>query len=218
MVKPLIVCFFLLLSGCASAPVAMAPAPKPAGGMPGTYHRVEKGQTLWRISKMYNIDLEELAKANQITDTTDIEVNQQIFIPKQKKEACIIVGNEDDFMWPLKGQVIGSFGQVYRNLINKGINIRASAGQSVIASRSGKVVFYSPNFKGYGKTIIIDHGDGFSTVYAKNSQVLVKPGETVSKGSAIATIDGSGGSKNSYLHFEIRKGYAAQNPHFYLSK
>ena len=215
MIKRLIICCFLFLAGCASAPVTMAPTPK-IPGVPGTYHRVEKGQTLWRISKIYDIDLDDLARANQISDTTDIEVNQQIFIPyKQKKESCILVGNEEDFAWPIKGPVIGSFGQIYRNLINKGINIRATPGQAVIASRSGKVVFYSPDFDGYGKTIIIDHGDGFSTVYAKNSQVLIKPGDTVLKGSTIATFDATG---NNYLHFEIRKGYAAQNPHFYLSK
>jgi len=201
--------------GCATVPSV---APPISAKIPGTYHRVEKSQTLWRISKIYNVDLEELVKINHISDAASIEVGQMIFIPQQKKALSLI--NEylgEDFIWPIKGRVISTFGQTYDNMINKGMNITPNRPQDVVATRSGKVIFYSPDLKGFGKTIIIDHGDGFSTVYAGNSEVLIKTGDMIQKGTTIAKI-GSSRSRNNYLHFEIRKGHVSQNPYFYLPR
>jgi murein DD-endopeptidase MepM/ murein hydrolase activator NlpD len=196
--------------GCATHPL-VAP-PKPEGLMPGIYHRVEKGQTLWRISKIYNVDLNELVNINHISDATNIETGQLIFIPSRLKPKAIAnkYPLSEDFMWPMKGKVISTFGQIFNNMINKGINIQPYGTQNVVAARSGRVVFYSPDFKSFGKTIIIDHGDGFSTVYARNAQVFIKTGDLVGKGILIA--------KAGCLHFQIRKGYVPQNPYFYLPR
>ena len=167
---------------------------------------------------MYNADLEEIASVNHISDTTNIEVGQLVFIPRARNQQVAAIQSAlEDFIWPVRGRVITSFGQTRNSIINKGLNIAPSGSSEVVASRSGRVVFYTPNFKGYGKTIIIDHGDGFSTVYSRNSEVLVKPGEDVPRGMAIARLGvlGSRGSE-TYLHFEIRKGHSPQNPNFYL--
>lgn len=185
--------------------------------MPGIYHRVEKGQTLWRIAQVYQVDLDELARANHISDSSAIEVGQLIFIPGTKKSSPVSVsGSTEDFVWPVKGKVICGFNQVYRSMLNKGLNIRPTGASGVQVARSGRVVFYSPNFKGFGRTIIVDHGDGFSTVYANSSQVFIKPGDYVHKGDVIAKVSPQDG--NGYLHFEVRKGYTPQNPIFYLSR
>lgn len=185
--------------------------------MPGIYHRVEKGQTLWRISKIYNVDLDEIARTNRIPDATSIEPGQLIFIPSaQKKQYLSKQTFAEGFSWPLKGRVITSFGQTFNDMINKGINMQRVRSEEVIASRSGKVTFYDSNFENFGKTIIIDHGDGFSTVYAKNSEVFVKIGDYVQRGTVIAKVGSSDRDKNTYLHFEIRKGHIPQNPYFYL--
>jgi hypothetical protein len=209
-----IICF-LMLSGCASTPMVISSKPE---GVPGVYHRVEKGQTLWTISKIYNMDLEELARVNRISDAAKVEAGQQVFIPFAQKLCPIPEKNvSGDFIWPLKGRVIGEFSQTYGNMINKGVNIQpSSAGAEVVASRSGRVVFYAPDFDVYGKTVILDHGDGFMTVYARNAEVYVKPGDRVEKGSIIARAGSAGRDKAVYLHFEIRKGYLPQNPNFYL--
>ncbi len=185
--------------------------------MPGIYHRVEKGQTLWRISKIYSVDLDEIVRINRIPDATSLEPGQLIFIPSvQKKQYLSIQSPTEDFTWPLEGRVITSFGQTFNDMINKGINIQRVRSQDVIASRSGKVIFYDNNFDNFGRTIIIDHGDGFSSVYARNSEVFVKTGDYVQRGTVIAKVGSSGSDKNTYLHFEIRKGYLPQNPYFYL--
>ncbi len=206
----------LFISGCVTAPGPVGPVPV-ASNIGGVYHSVQRGQTLWRISKIYNIDLDELASANRIFDASRIEPGQVIFIPhRQRQEPVSNLSYGEDFIWPVKGKVVATFGQSVQNMVNKGINIQAYRGTDVFASRSGKVVFYCVDFRGFGKTLIIDHGDGIFTVYARNSQVLVKSGDTVNKGELISKIGSYGSDKSAYLHFEIRKSGVAQNPFFYL--
>ncbi|MGA2774782.1 MAG: LysM peptidoglycan-binding domain-containing M23 family metallopeptidase [Candidatus Omnitrophota bacterium] len=209
-----IFCAFTLF-GCATTPL-ISPEALPQGSS-GIYHRVERGQTLWGISKVYGVDLDNLARLNRISDATALEVGQLIFIPGQKRQEPLpVFSSGDDFIWPIKGRVIASFGSVYNNMVNKGINIRPVTNSDVSASRSGKVVFSSGNFGGFGKTLIIDHGDGLSTVYARNSQIFVKAGDVVQKGQLIAKAGSAGRDKNVYLHFEVRKGYISENPYYYL--
>ncbi len=209
----------LNFTGCATAPLIVAP-PKPPEGSPGIYHRVEKGQTLWRISKIYGVDLDEIIRVNHISDVTNIEVKQLIFIPRTQSQQTAPQSGRmlDDFIWPVRGKVIAMFGQTYANMINKGINIQPSANTEVVASRAGRVAFSSENFKGFGKTLIIEHSDGFSTVYARNSEIFVRAGESIQKGARIARVGSAGRDKNAYLHFEIRKGHIPKNPYFYLPR
>lgn len=204
----------LSFSGCVTTPTVTPPKPTQYLGV-GFYHRVEKGQTLWRISKLYNVDLEELVRVNRIADAKDIEVGQLIFIPQiSSKTQSSYFSKYEDFIWPVQGKVITSFGQIFDNMISKGINIQPYGSQDVIASRSGKVVFSAENFKGYGKVIIIDHNDGLFSIYARTSRNLVKSGDIVQKGMPIAKIESL--SSKSYLHFQIRKGHIPQDPYFYL--
>ena len=199
--------FILVLSSCATAPTYTAPTLPP--GLPGIHHKVEGGQTLWQIARLYNIDIDTLINTNHISDAAKIETGQLILIPYQQQKPYLSQEySNEDFIWPLKGQVIAAFGQPYNDIVNKGLDIKTQYNTNILAARRGKVCFYAPEFKGFGRTIIVDHGDGFSTVYSGVSDSLVRPGETVEKGAAIA--------KGNYLHFEIRKGYVSQNPYFYL--
>lgn len=207
--------YLLFLAGCATTPYVMPPPP--TTGVPGIYHHVERGQTLWRISKIYNVDLDEIVRVNHIADVATIDTGQLIFIPhRQKPQALPDKSLAEDFIWPVRGRVISTFGQTFNNMINKGLNIQSYRNSDIVASRSGKVVFYGDNFNDFGKTIIIDHGDEFSTVYARNSQVFIKLGDYVQKGTLIAKAGSTDRDKNVYLHFQIRKGHLPQNPYFYL--
>lgn len=200
--------------GCATAPLVMPPA-GPAG-IPGIYHRVEKGQTLWRISKLYDADLDELARVNRIPEASNIEIGQLIFVPHASTIKIPATAAGEDFIWPVRGRVIAAFNQTYNNMINKGINIQPYGNFNVSASRSGKVVFSSPNFKGFGRTVILEHPDGFLTVYARNSEIFARLGDNVRRGEVIAKAGSPARDKPGYLHFEIRKGHIPQNPRFYL--
>lgn len=208
-----------ILIGCAT--VTMGPPPPPKG-MAGIYHQVKKGQTLWRISKTYQVELEKIARVNRLTDTSRIYVGQLIFIPDATDAVEDLILKTDftdkggDFIWPVKGEVISFFGMKRERVKNKGICIQTGKGTSVLAARSGKVAFCSEELKGYGKIIIIDHLDGYSTVYAHNTKNLVKLNQLVSQSQVIAKVGASGRAISPELYFEIRKSYKPQNPFFYL--
>ncbi len=191
-------------------------------GMAGIYHQVKKGQTLWRISKAYKVELDKVARINRLADTSRIYVGQLIFIPAvtEKDEDLILeIDFQDkggDFSWPLKGRVSSFFGMKKDEVKNKGICIQAREGADIYASRSGKVAFCSEGLKGCGKIIIIDHWDGYSTVYAQNLKNFVKLNQLVKQGQVIARVGSSGRANRPELYFEIRKGHKPKNPFFYL--
>jgi len=190
--------------------------------MAGIYHRVKAGETLWRISQAYGQELEKIARTNRLADTSRIYVGQLIFIPNSPEafeDLTLRVDFKDkggDFIWPLKGKV-GSFYGMKRGMVrNKGIYIQTREGAYVLASRSGKVAFCSEGLKSYGKIIIIDHLDGYSTVYTQNLKILVKLNQLVKQSQVIARAGASGRTDTPELYFEIRKGHKPQNPFFYL--
>ena len=218
----LISVLILFLAGCASPPVVKEPAvTRPAAAKGVTYHKVMKGETLWRISKEYGVDIETLVESNGLPNAGSIKVGQLIMIPSKSVQPAqspepLPVYAKEDFVWPVKGKVISSFGEKRVSTPNKGIDIQARDGAVVIASRIGRVIFSEEKVKGFGKTVIIDHGDGMQTVYSHNSEILVKIGDDVKQAQPIARVGSSGRGNSSYLHFEIRKRHKPQNPFYYL--
>ena len=97
--------------------------------------------------------------------------------------------------------------------VSHGIDIQAQVGDTVQAVREGEVVL-AGYMSGYGQTVMIDHKDGFISVYARNAKLLVKLGDHVYKGQTIAQV-GQIGSR-VVEHFEIRHGSQATNPLYYL--
>lgn len=212
--------FILILAGCARAPIVSPPkeiAP-PFKEEPGIYHKVVRGETLWRLSKTYGVELEKIVAANRISDVERIAAGQMLFIPSATKpiETKLATNVKEDFIWPVKGKIILYFGVQKGASPNKGIDIQAREGATVVASRSGKVIFSDDKVKGYGKTLILDHGDELQTLYAHNSEILVKIGDEVKQFTPIAKAGTTGRTKTPYLHFEIRKRHQPQNPFYYL--
>jgi lipoprotein NlpD len=103
--------------------------------------------------------------------------------------------------WPAQGRLLYGFGQ---GANQKGVGIEGRSGQPVLAAAPGKVVYSGSGLRGYGKLIIIKHNASYLSVYAHNSQILVKEGQTVAKGQKIAEI-GNTDSDTVALHFEIRR-------------
>lgn len=145
-----------------------------------------------------------------------IEENQLIFIPGAYAVKEIILESEeteDDFIWPVKGKVITYFRERNSGHNSKGVDIKTPPGTIVKAARTGKVVF-SDYLSGYGETVILDHLDGYHSVYAMNSKLLVKLGQYVIKDSPISEVGRN--DKLSYLHFQIRRHSVEDNPLYYL--
>lgn len=210
------------MPGCASVPKKEPPAAVTAPAEPekkpeGIYHKVSKQESLWRIAKTYGVSLDAIIKANNIPNAAIIEQDQLIFIPGAKEVLTVVPekknGKPDEFIWPLKGRVVSYFKEVKGQSFNKGIDIASTQGDVVVASRDGKVIF-ADYLSGYGYSVIVDHHDGFYTVYARQSGLLVKPGQEVAKGDSIGQVAASG--RLSFLHFEIRKNEESNNPLYFL--
>ena len=97
-----------------------------------------------------------------------------------------------------------------------GIDLGASKGTSIRAALDGTVYFVSYSTSGYGYHLGIDHGGGFTTLYAHCSEILVTEGQQVKAGDIIAKVGSTGRSTGPHLHFEIRINGEAQNPRSYL--
>jgi lipoprotein NlpD len=106
-----------------------------------------------------------------------------------------------DWIWPTNGRVISGFNE---GASLKGIAIAGKLGQPVLASAPGRVIFSGTGIRGFGKLIVIKHNNTFLSVYAHNHTLLVKEGQTVSKGQKIAEM-GNSDADQVKLHFEIRR-------------
>jgi lipoprotein NlpD len=125
------------------------------------------------------------------------------------------VPSDDSVEWgmPTLGKVIAEFSESDNR---KGIDITGIKGQNIVASAAGKVVYSGNGLRGYGKLIIIKHNNTYLSAYAHNDQVLVKEGQTVTKGQKIAEM-GNTDSDQVKLHFEIRKLGKPVDPSKYLT-
>jgi lipoprotein NlpD len=122
--------------------------------------------------------------------------------------------DEEALEWgmPTIGKLISGFSESDNR---KGVDIVGQKGQAVVASASGKVVYSGSGLRGYGKLIIIKHNKTYLSAYAHNEQILVKEGQSVSKGQKIAEM-GNTDADQTKLHFEIRKMGKPVDPAKYL--
>ena len=175
----------IFLGGCATTEYRALPeapvitqTPKKEEKKEGIYHKVVKKQTLWQISKMYGVSVEDIITANNIPNAAAIEIGQLLLIPgakevkeiKEDQASHAPDENKDEFAWPIKGKIISYFKDRHGEGVNRGIDIAAQAGDAVKATREGKVIL-ADYMSGYYQTVMIDHGDGFISVYANNRKL-----------------------------------------------
>ena len=123
-------------------------------------------------------------------------------------------------MWPVNGVITSPFG--YRNhpifgrqILHSGIDIGVDYGTPVHAADSG-VVVEADWISGYGYAVVIDHGNGLSTLYGHNESLAVSAGQSVSKGQVIAYAGSTGNSTGPHVHFEVRSNGEPVDPMGYL--
>lgn len=124
-------------------------------------------------------------------------------------------GDDDviEWAWPANGKLVSGFSEAAGG---KGIDIAGSEGQAVMAAAPGKVIYSGSDLRGYGKLVIIKHNKTYLSVYAHNSNILVKEGQFVSRGQKIAEM-GSSDADRVKLHFEIRQQGKSVDPAKYLA-
>jgi len=207
----------IFLTGCAAV-YYPDPTPTLVRQGKGVYHIAKSGQTLWRIAQAYDIDIDQIASVNNITDASAIKEGERIFIPGVSRAREIAVAQQDsrsnEFEWPLRGKILNYFHGRNAGFWRKGIRVKTNSGKEVLAARSGTIIF-ADNLAGYKSTVIIDHQDGFMSVYANNEQLVVSLGDKVSKGNVVANAPSG---DEGFLYFEIRRKGVAANPLFYLPK
>lgn len=121
------------------------------------------------------------------------------------------------FTWPVKGKIISGFGPKAGGTYNDGINIAANEGDNIAAAADGTVVYAGNELRGYGNMVIVRHKDGWMTAYAHASKILVKKGDKVKQGTAIALVGKTGSVESAQVHFGLRKGKEPVDPMVYLS-
>lgn len=140
---------------------------------------------------------------------------------KESKPKIVVRGTKvvlgegtGDFAWPVSGATLSSsYGQRWGRT-HKGVDL-VSSNRSILAADDGVVTFTGTK-SGYGNCIIIDHKNGYETLYGHLSKISVKEGEVVEKGSKIGVMGNTGRSTGTHLHFEIHKNGSIQNPMKYL--
>lgn len=124
-----------------------------------------------------------------------------------------------DFVWPVKAGVVSSkYGQRTRRHFHEGIDIRVNRGTPIYAAKNGKVIYSSRRIHGYGNMVVIQHPNGFATVYAHNKKNLVRVGDLVEQGDLIGYVGATGRATGPHLHFEVRHGEISEDPLTYLPK
>ena len=205
-----------------------------AGGA-GTYV-VRKGDSLYSIAFRYGLDYKSLARINRVRPPYTIYAGQSIRLrgsakllkkdsgpvatqssskssSKASKSRRVSSAPVASWRWPLKGGVINRFSLVQP--VNKGIDIAGDLSNTVTAAADGVVVYAGGNLRGYGELVIVKHNNSFLSAYGNNEKMLVKEGEKVKAGKAIARV-GKTAANDQMLHFEIRRDGKPVDPLKYL--
>jgi murein DD-endopeptidase MepM/ murein hydrolase activator NlpD len=191
----------------------------------GIVHVIQAGQTLTDIARSYAIPVETLTSANGLTTNSTIFAGDRILIPGVTTSfwsnvVALSHGVVARFIWPLEGEVVSPYGPrvhpVLGNLENHdGIDIDVPEGTTVHAAASGKVFFYGEQ-PGYGNVLIIQHADGYYTLYGHLADSFVFSGQYVEMGQVVAQSGNTGISSGPHLHFEIRNREYPIDPLRYL--
>ena len=162
---------------------------------------------------------------NELQRQLDRELEESQAIERQLRElsgVSTVVSKNEKFIWPAaySKSITCKYGPRIHPVTKKkgthtGIDIRASMGSNIYAAASGKVITAGWN-TAYGNMIIIDHGNGITTLYGHASKLNVKVGDTVKQGDIIMKAGSTGYSTGPHLHFEVRKNGTPQDPKNYL--
>jgi murein DD-endopeptidase MepM/ murein hydrolase activator NlpD len=207
----------LLGSGCAHSPDD------------GVVHVLQRGETLYRISRYYGVPVQDIVRANRIADVSAIPTGARLFIPGARRappkhsialaayvpnapEPAALARREAalEFAWPVRGKLSSRFGWRSGDR-HEGIDISARSGTEIRAAEAGRVVL-SGRLSGYGRVVIVKHAGHYSTVYAHNRKNRVKKGAFVEKGQVIGEVGSSGNASGPHVHFEIRRRREPQDP------
>ncbi len=191
----------------------------------GVYHTVRSGDTIAGIAKKYKVESQAILsyKDNGLAENASLAVGQKLVIPggvkpyvpkkvyttftSSQPKGGGAVNATNSFGWPVTGYI----SQGYWNR-HRAIDIAAPKGTPIYAADAGYVAMAGWSNVGYGYMLVIDHGNGYQTLYAHLSRYEPDAGDPIAKGEMIGRVGSTGWSTGPHLHFEIRKGGVQLNP------
>ena len=209
-------------------------------------HRVESGETIYSIARLYNVSVTSLAKLNKLDAEFTIYIGQDIIVPiaqpkikplkkKIKPTDEKLVDNEKNnsqkllekknigntkntFAIPIKGQIISKYNPNSEKQKNQGIDFKVLPGSTVFAAASGSVALITDNTENFGKIVLIRHSNNFISIYGRVANVIVKKNDRVKKGQKIGSMSEKikDDKDQIILHFELRQGTKSVNPENYF--
>jgi murein DD-endopeptidase MepM/ murein hydrolase activator NlpD len=194
----------------------------------GIVHKVKRGETVHSVAKKYDVDAQQIVNWPFNTysndETFELAAGQTLIVPDgvmpaealwdpkryvaQKTPDAGKVSPTGQFIWPVGGSISQRYVWYHR-----GLDIANKAQPPILAADSGKVTLAGwPDNAGYGNRVIIDHGNGYQTLYAHMSSISVGVGQTVNRGDVIGNVGSTGRSTGPHLHFEVRRGGELLDP------
>jgi len=190
----------------------------------GIVHKVAVGESVYSIAKKYNVSSQNIVNfpMNEFADYNSfaLAAGQYIFVPGGKiieKTSPIApqyvaqiqagVRGSSNFIWPTSGSITQ-----YYVWYHQALDIANPSAPPILAADSGTVVYAGCIGWGYGCHVVIDHGNGYQTLYAHLSRYDVDAGQAINQGQAIGIMGSTGRSTGTHLHFEVRSGGQLLNP------
>jgi len=154
--------------------------------------------------------------ADYASEVRALEREQQRILEIIRSRASHSTGriSRRGFIWPFRGRITSPYGPRWGGF-HTGIDIDCETGQRIVAAKGGRVIAAEWG-GGYGKMVIIDHGNGVSTLYAHNSRLYVSDGQRVSRGQRVSACGETGHAYGDHLHFEVRINGDHTNPRNFL--
>lgn len=192
----------------------------------GIVHKVAAGDTIYSLAKKYKSDSQKILNfpANEFADldTFALNIGQVLFVPDGVMPAAapvyktapvpqFIAGAGGKFQWPTVG-IITQYPVSY----HMAVDIANSSLPAVVAGDAGTVVYAGCIKYGYGCHVIINHAEGFQTMYAHLSSYSINSGDKVGRGQVIGKMGSTGRSSGAHTHFEVRKNGVLLNPLSFL--
>ena len=190
----------------------------------GVVHEVQEGDTVYSIADRYKTSPQKIVDFpfNDFVDldTFSLRVGQTLVIPDgvpvqspaiarsaPVPATAIVPGAGGVYIWPAQGQI-----SQYPVWYHMALDIANKTSPLILSSRAGKVAYSGCLKFGYGCHIIVDHGDGYQTLYAHMQRLDVNVGASVGQGTVIGQMGSTGRSTGTHLHFEVRRNGVNINP------
>jgi murein DD-endopeptidase MepM/ murein hydrolase activator NlpD len=209
---------------------------------PGIRHQVQPGETLWRIARTYDVTVEELQRANGLSNPAQLEVGSRLLVPGADRQLAVPPPDAPRARMEPRTAHRSSPAQIpragahapdpasggeplawpVRGVIISGFGTRdrehhdgldlACPEGTPVFAAAEGEVLFAGEQRGYGNLVLIRHARGLVTVYAHNAENLVEQGDRVLRGEPIARVGRTGNATGPHLHFEVRVGTRPRDP------